>query len=109
MARPLSFYTRSAPQDVTVTIRDQANRIVRVLEREDLGEVRAGGITRAYWNLRYDPLPVPPSQRPAPNVSPFFSGAQKRAHSYQQIQRDELDPLAAPFVMPGTVPDGVVD
>jgi photosystem II stability/assembly factor-like uncharacterized protein len=97
----IAFLVSSAARDLSLTIRDASQRVVRVLGKEEIGDVRPGRITRTFWDLRYDPLPAPASQRRTFTVPPFFTGAQKRAHSYQQVRRTELNPLSAPFVLPG--------
>ena len=122
----IAFHLSAPARDVVLTVRDAAGAVVRTMRHDEVvAEARAGrarpgagaaatqptatspsreapaGLHRLHWNLRYDPLPAPVSQRLAPDVVPYFSGAQAKAHSYRDIRRDELDPLAAPFVPPG--------
>ena len=98
----LSFYSAAEPGQVSITIRDASGNIVRTLRSDELGPITPGRVTRAYWNLRHEPIPAPVSQRADSKGPAFFTGAQKRAHSYREIRRDELNPLSAPFVLPGT-------
>lgn len=98
----ISYYLGTTARDVRLTIRDTAGSIVRQMALDEMPAPAAGGIRRVVWNLRHQPLPEPAGPSRPAGVVPFFSGAQKRAHSYRQIDRQELNSLYGPFVMPGT-------
>ncbi|MGQ0736039.1 MAG: VPS10 domain-containing protein [Acidobacteriota bacterium] len=55
----ISYYLKSAAEQVTLRIRDGAGNTVRELTGDDLREARKAGINRVHWDLRYQPLVQP--------------------------------------------------
>jgi photosystem II stability/assembly factor-like uncharacterized protein len=97
----ISFYLGTAARDVRITIRDADGKIVRQFGPDETAPPQPGAVRRIVWNLRHQPLPEL-GDAPVPGgVVPFFSGAQKRAHSYREIDRQELNAGYGPFVLPG--------
>lgn len=94
----VSYYVKQAPKELKVEVLDGSGRLLRTLDRE---LPLHAGIQRVHWNLRYQPLPVPTGHRPADPPAEYFGSPQLRAHSFQQIDRPELDPMSGPFVLPG--------
>lgn len=99
---PITFYVDEAAADLRLLVRDGQGRTVRTFTREAIGHVEPRRAHRVQWDLRYDPLPTPEAWTVPAGVTAFFTGAQKRAHSYQEIVRAELEPTVGPFVLPGT-------
>lgn len=97
----ISYFVKNPSAVVRLAISDDRGTVVRTFTDEELKKDRRTGINRIHWNLRHEPLPLPPSQHVAAGVVGFFTGAQTKAHSYQDVQRPELNPLNAPFVLPG--------
>ncbi|MBA3885768.1 MAG: hypothetical protein H0X67_08545 [Acidobacteria bacterium] len=96
----ISYYLGKPAHDVRLTIRDSGGNVVRQIGSDEMPGTDAG-IRRIVWNLRHQPLPEPAALRRPDGVAAFFSGNQKRAHSYRQIDRQELNSLYGPFVLPG--------
>lgn len=96
---PVSYWLRAPAADVALRIQDAAGTVVREFDGDELP--RSEGIHRLQWDLRYPPVPPPAGAAPA-EPSPWMEGAdQVPSHMFQNIRRTEIDPLAAPFVLPG--------
>ena len=99
---PITFYVDDPSADIRLVIRNAEGDAVRTFSREDLGPLAARRAHRVQWDLRYEPLPTPEAWRVPDGVTAFFTGAQKRAHSYREVVRADLEPTVGPFVLPGT-------
>jgi photosystem II stability/assembly factor-like uncharacterized protein len=55
----ISFYSKEAPKDVRLTVRDSAGAVVREMSGADLKNVHNSGINRTYWDLRHQPVETP--------------------------------------------------
>ena len=53
----LTYRLRSDAKEITVTIRDSANRVVREISGDALREARRAGLNSVAWDLRVPPLP----------------------------------------------------
>ena len=97
----ISYYLKDPSKDIKISVRDMSGELVREMGLEDLQGANRVGINRIQWNLRYQPLPVPSSWPPEEERNKFFLPDPPRAHSFHEIQREELNPLNGPFVLPG--------
>jgi hypothetical protein len=59
---PVSYYLKTANEQVALRIRDAAGNLVRELSGTDLRAARNAGINRVFWDLRHQPLPTTPGQ-----------------------------------------------
>jgi photosystem II stability/assembly factor-like uncharacterized protein len=84
-------------KDVRFTVRDGSGAVIRTLHG---GIPTSPGIHRVVWDLRYDPVQAGGAESQGPEP-PQIGPDQQRSHSFQNVPRAEVDPLLAPFVIPG--------
>ena len=56
---PLSYYLKSKPKSLALTIRDAGGQVVRELSGRDVEQALNPGVNTLYWDLRVEPLPRP--------------------------------------------------
>jgi hypothetical protein len=97
----ISYYLKDPSQDIKISVRDTSGELVREMSSDELEGASRAGVNRIQWNLRYQPLPVPSSWPSEEKLNEFFLEDAPRAHSFQEIEREELNLLNGPFVLPG--------
>ena len=89
---------RLATPASSVALRIASPRGTVVREISGPAAPATAGVHRVAWDLRYDPIPPTAPPRVVPQA---LGAVQVPSHMFQQFNRPEIDPLVAPFVLPG--------
>jgi photosystem II stability/assembly factor-like uncharacterized protein len=95
----ISYRLSADATDVRLRINAPNGTPVRELSGPELPATT--GLHRVTWDLRYAPLPPRQDQARSRSTAALLGPRQVRSHMFQEIPRPEIDPLIAPFVLPG--------